>query len=476
LAGDLGDCGAGLSIGSVLDDLEPAKIGAVAAATLPWLAALALVYLRRRPSDPATGPPTLDLGPEPPAVANLLVHGFRPTREAVPATLLDLAARGFVEIEQRGPERFVCRLRTGPEESLTSFDRRVLELLRRRVSGGIVPAEALTTGPKEESKRWWRGFRNDVISESKRRGLSRDILDKSSFTALSLLAAAPAALASLLFQFEVGIGYWLAAVALLGVVRDLNPQQDTPAGLAAASGWLGVRAKLAEDEVFRRQTTPIAVALWDRHLAYGAALGVAGGTVRYIPMGAESDRDAWSSYGGGWRRVRIRYSRAFSPGWGQYPVWVALRALVPAVIALLVLYVAASILADLDSDLTGFALLIVGAILLVPALVLAVAVIVIGVALADLWSSREVSGQILRLRTFGPKDDATKQSHYIAVDDGRAAKIIAWRARPELLTGLNQYDVVTVSVTRRLGYVRSIKPAPSEQSPAAEPGLARLTS
>jgi hypothetical protein len=59
-----------------------------------WVAALAALALRRRPRTPDVGPVTLDLGPEPPAIVNFLTHGFKATPEAVPATLLDLAARG----------------------------------------------------------------------------------------------------------------------------------------------------------------------------------------------------------------------------------------------------------------------------------------------------------------------------------------------------------------------------------------------
>jgi hypothetical protein len=342
------------------------------------------------------------------------------------------------------------------------------------VSGGIVPAEALTTGPKDESKRWWRGFRNDVISESRRRGLSRDILDKSSFTALSVAAALPAILAGIFYADGVGWGYWVAAILLLGVVRDLNPQQDTPDGLVAASRWLGVRTKLGEDEVFRTGTTPLAVALWDRHLAYGAALGVAGGTVRYIPMGAESDRDAWSSYTGSWRRVRIRYGK-LRPGWGQSPLSIALPALIPGVASLGLLLIARSVLAGVDVDLTGRQQLLVAGILLVPAAALAYSAFMVATALLDLWSSREVSGQILRLRTFGPEDEPGNQSHYIAVDDGTSSKIVAWRVRQELVAGLNQYDNVKVTVTPHLGYVRTVTPVTAEESSATQPGLARLS-
>src|SRR5712691_8136681 len=108
--------------------------------------------LRRRPAKPSVGPATLDLGPEPPAVVNFLTHGFRVTPDAIPATLLDLAARGVVRLEHRGPDSFVCRL-GGPADGLAAYEQRVVSLLRERLSGGIVPQQALTTGPESEAGR-----------------------------------------------------------------------------------------------------------------------------------------------------------------------------------------------------------------------------------------------------------------------------------------------------------------------------------
>ena len=58
-------------------------------------------------------------------------------------------------------------------------------------------------------------------------------------------------------------------------IRSRHPQRETPEGLAAASRWLGVRAELAANEVFPTHS-PLTVELWNRLLAYGAALGVAG--------------------------------------------------------------------------------------------------------------------------------------------------------------------------------------------------------
>lgn len=420
-------------------------IAATAAATAPWLLAVMVVYLRRRPNEPKPGPPTLDLGPEPPAVANLLVHDFRVTRDAVPATLLDLAARRLVEIEEREPGSYVCRLEKASDGALTSYEQRVMELLRSRASGDIVPAGALTTGPKEESKRWWKGFQKEVVADAQRRGLCVDIVDKRTFLWLSGAAIVPAAVLGLLTNGKIGFGYWVVAFFLLGWVMGLNTQRATPEGLAAASRWLGVRAKLADDEEFRSQA-PIAVALWERHLAYGAAFGLATATVRAIPMGAESDYRAWSSYGGQWRAVRIRYPHFLPLGWGLHPLVVVVRAGIALAVAVLLLLLA-------PNELGAWS-----------AAIAAAAGLVVVWALVDLGSTREVTGQILRLRTYGDDDD---KRYYVAVDDGRSATIRAWRVKPELYSPLRQYEVVTVTMTRSLRYVRAISEIESEV-PAAK--------
>ena len=135
-----------------------------------------LVLLSRTPPEPPVGPRTLDLGDEPPAVVNFLIHGFRVTDDAVPATLIDLAARNVVDIEQRGPGVFYVRLRSTGETPLTAYERRVLEHLDRIAVDGVVPADALTTGPQHESVRWRRGFVSAVVSDAQSRGLSREAI------------------------------------------------------------------------------------------------------------------------------------------------------------------------------------------------------------------------------------------------------------------------------------------------------------
>ena len=94
-----------------------------------------------------------------------------------------------------------------------------------------------------------------------------------------------------------------------------------------------------------------------------------------------------------------------------------------------------------------------------PVAVVAAAGLVVLWALVDLGSTREITGQILRLRTYGDDDD---KRYYVAVDDGTATTIRAWRVKPELYSPLRQYEVVTGTLTRNLRYVRAISQTESE--------------
>ena len=417
---------------------------AAIATCVAWLVGAGLVFLARRPPEPPVGPRTLDLGPEPPAVANLLVNRLRVTDGAVPATLIDLAARNVVDIEQRGPGVFYVRLRPTIDERLTAYEQRVLDHLRAHASDGVVPAEALTTGPAGESSRWMRRFSNEVVADAQRRGLSRDALGGGVFSLLTGAALIPAALTWAVWEFEPGAAVVLGAVALLGWIRARHPQRETPAGMEAWSRWLGVRAELAENQEFGTQS-PLTVELWDRLLAYGAALGVAAGASRPLPMGVESDTEAWSAYGGRWRPVRIAYPRIWPPAWGSDPL-VAFGVGVAVVLAAGVfLYVLGPSLVDRG--------LIAAAPLVVASVAVVVSAAVVVLAAADWRTEIEATGPILRLRAFG---DDERRRYYVAVDDGSSSTIRAWKVKRTRYEGLEQGEVITARLTRNLCCVRWI--------------------
>jgi Predicted membrane protein (DUF2207) len=412
-----------------------------------WLLGAGVAHLRRRPPSPPPGAKTLELGQETPAVASFLVNRFRVPEEALPATLLDLAARDVVEIEQRGPGVFFVRLPAAAADPSNPYERRVLDHLRRRASDGVVPAEALTSGPETESGRWRRAFASEVVADAKAQGLSRDALDGQIFTVLTAAALVPGLLAWATWEFEAGLIVFFGAVALLGWIQARHPQRETPAGMQAASRWLGVRAALAENEAFDSHS-PLTVEVWDRLLAYGAALGVASAASRPLPMGVEPDTRAWSAYGGRWRPVRIEYPRYWPPGWGRDPSIVLALGLAVAGGAGLVLY------------LVGASLVDAGILALVPLAALGGGVVV-GVATAivaagDWGTGVEVTGPILRLRRFGDDDD---RRHYAAVDDGASDAIRAFRVGARHFAGLEQGRLVTVRTSRSLGCVRWIIPA-----------------
>src|SRR5919201_149751 len=211
-----------------------------------------------------------------------------------------------------------------------------------RARTSVAWRSALTAGPKEESKRWWKGFEKDVVTDAQRRGLCVDILDKRTVLWLSAAAAAPATVLGVLAGGRVGFGYWVVAFFFLGWVIVLR------AGIALAVA------------VFVLLVAPKDIA------ALAAAVAVVAGLV---------------------------------------VVW----------------------------------------------------------ALVDLGSTREATGQILRLRAYGDDDD---KRYYVAVDDGASATIRAWRVKPELYSPLRQYEIVTGTLTRNLRYVRAISQTESELTAA----------
>jgi hypothetical protein len=427
-----------------LGTLEPLVAAGGIVGSLLWLALAAFVYAWRSPPRPDAGPRTLDLGPEPPAVANLLVNDFRVTGEAVPATVLDLAARRFAEVEQRGVGVFYVRVRGGAEEGLTPYERRVLHHLGRLARGDVVPARALTTGPEDASKSWHEAFRAEVVADAQARGLSRATFGGLVWSVLVAIAAIPALCLWAVWGIAPAVAMVAAAGGLLGWMTSRHPQRETPAGLEAAARWLGVREELATNEVFETYS-PLTVPLWNRLLAYGAALGVAHGASGPLPMGAESDTRAWSSYGGTWREVRISYPRMWPPGWGAEPTAVVGTGFAIAAGAFVLLYTVGGSFLDAGAAATAQATLIAAVGLLG---------LIGGVTGASDWAATgEVTGEIIRLRAF-ERDD--KARYYVAVDDGVSPSTRAFRVGRQQYAGLRQGHVVTVRFTPRLGRVRWI--------------------
>ena len=442
---------------------ELALAGSVACSAAFYLMA-AVVYVIRRPLTPPTMPATSDLGSESPAVANLLVNGGTVTPDAVPATLLDLAACKFVQIDETEPQTYVCRIGLHEAAGLTRYEARVLDLLRSKAADGTVPAAALTTGPSTEAKSWERKFRGEVIAEARRSGVCAPRWPPQMLTALAIVVVAAfggVALAS--NNTDTQSLQWLGGLGLAGITlvvsskifRD-DTQIVTPAGLQEQARWLSLRKYLHDDELFS-SLPPTAVAVRERYLAYGAALGVAAAAVRSMPMGAENDRRAWSHYGGGWHQVTVSYPTFWPPAWGSSPLAAAWTGIKIGVFGLFWLWLSSRILphiafgphADqLTRDLSAGAVVVAA----VSLPLIAVGLWLLLAGMVSLLGTSHVTGEAIRLRNVG-----TDVGSYLAVDPGTSDHVRAWKVRAVLCASLTEYTTVTVSVTPLLGYVRHVQ-------------------
>ena len=454
------------------------------AAAAVWVMLLALLAFGNEPRRVAPGPPTLEPGgDEPPAVVGLIAGDWESHRDAVTATVLDLAARRFVAIEWIGPRTFIRVRDADPGDDvgdgLTPYERQVLDHLRalsRETSDGWIPAGALTTGPERESDAWLRRFKAAVVTDARSRGLSRPRWSARARTALGawglVVGLAVGVAASTLPHDQtdddpVGTAIALGvvtAVALALIAGKLRGERDTDAGRAMAARWLGLRAMLADDPTFPTQP-PAAVAVWGRLMGDAAAMGLTGAAVDALPLGAESERQAWSPVGDRWRPVSIRYPDWLPPGYGRHPALVALVGVTAAVVGV---FVGPSAVAAGRSILDGVATftttgdvpwwirlvvgIIVGGVIAAGAIAAFAGASMLVGGVADLTRPRRVvEGRVLRVRERG---DDNKRYWHVAVDDGTTDRVRAWRMG--VPPAVSQGDTVRASVSRWLAHVRDL--------------------
>ncbi len=461
----------------------------------------AVRYAASFPALPAPGPETADLGEETPAVANLLVNRCHVTRAAAAATLVDLAARRHLELFEAGPGRFVARIGPDGTDPLTPYERQVMGLVQAKATGGSAPLEAIQLD-EQDATAWHDRFAKQVVNEARSRGLLRGRWSRSDWGVFAVLAGIALLLvAGGLFAahveqtghvvgsststrrfhredwFWVAVGAW---VVLLGVVATLRSVRYSPSGTRAASRWLGVKRYLRHDPSFA-DATPAAVTIWNRLLAYGAALGAARATAAAIPLATEDRRTAWSRAGGDWHQVHIEYPHHF--GYGQRPATVAFGGLARTAFWGALAFVALPVVGDAiwnvgndavnRSQIGNGALIVlvgvffavfglIGASLLVS---FADGLIRLCYGVADLRRVDTVEGAVVKVLPDGA---------WFAVDPGHVDHVKAWHPGDATLPARGA--TVRVAVTphlRRVTRVDVLEAGPPPASPASEPAPLR---
>jgi len=453
-----------------------------------WVLLLVACVAWRQPDRIEPDPATQELPPVTPAIAGMLCDDFELSAELAPATLLDLAARRVVRLEEVAPGKTICRLgRHDSGDALTRYEQRVLDEVSRKAVDRVVPTDALTTGANDASRRWHRAFGKEVVADAQALGLTKNrwprglvsLLGIGAFVVGGLLylasavggdtsgeRAVPAAVAGV-----VAVAAIFVVVTAAGALGRSLAQLPTPAGEEFAARCLGLRRHLRENEHLA-ELPPAAVQIWGRHFAYAGAMGVARSAVELLPLGAEDDNHAWSRFGNRWRRVYVRYPRGWPPAWGKHPAFALFLAVLWGAVSIAALYGLVRIAQSAaDTSTSGDPLFTRGQLdwigrgallLTIPiALVLLWALSVLVRALPDLWLRRTVSGDLVRARArrqiFQSNSDKPEYWYYLALDDGTRSRIRSWRVRRDLYNAHAQGQIVEAVYTPNLGYVREIR-------------------
>ncbi len=413
-----------------------------------------------------------------PAVVNCLLHRGAVSGEALPATVLDLAARGLLALEELAPRELLCRLRGDAETaSLDPYERSALALLESRAVGGTVPADALCVGVLDEQDRWWRMFSNDV-----RRTASKEYFGVSgqwglvgSLTplgwTLAVLVVAAFGVALLTPSLLFGTLAWVVGLVVAGgfAVRGgsrFGLSYRNRVGRQRVRDWRDVRQRLAAGDF--EDVSAAGVTLWGRDLAYAAALGMGRTACRGLPFGVESASSTWVRRAGLWHPARVRYPRRIPPGWGRRPRQAAAIGVTGLLGAAAVLIVAAT--SGAWSMAPPFSTAVAHAVG-DPKPVLVGIVVVLGLMSGwELWAAitdlvrapRRVEGVVVGRWVrhggrFNPWGDLVPLRWYVAVDDGSASTIRGWRTSRHELESVQRGEPVSAEVTARLGYVRDLE-------------------
>ena len=435
---------------------------AAGAVLVVWYAVVAAYALATRPRDLPAGPPVSGFGPEPPAVVNLLVTRCRMTAAAADATLLDLAARRVVELHQPGPDpaELLVRVR-GPEPAgLAPYERRVLDRVRSVAGDRFTPLREISGRYADGGPRWLRHLRAEVVADARARGLVRARrAGVPVLLATVLVAMMVGCLAVLPWQrndsgvtdvaLVVAAGVGTVAIALVMIIilyAHLRAPGHTAAGRAVGSRWLGFGRWLAGYESLA-DLPPAAVAVWDRYLAYGVALGVNPVAGRALDLRAGHTVTLLSRATGTPRPVVVRYPR--DPlAYTQAGVRLAWSFLVLAAWA--VFWVAAAPRIGHWPPFLRWHLYALG--VLAPAR----AAYKVIRASVDKLAPVTVTGTVLAVHPYRTGSGAMVTFHQVVLDDGRADRTRPWLVRGDRLAGTAEGEVVRVRAQRWTRYVLAL--------------------
>jgi Predicted membrane protein (DUF2207) C-terminal domain len=459
-----------------------------------WFLIYGVALLVTRPARPEPLPATQELpGQEPPAVVSLLAGYWDLSEDAAESTFIDLAARRYLEFRQpaNDPMQTTVHVRNPNPAGLNEYERRIFDRVAGLAVGGVIPLTALTFREPAQAAAFEKRVRAEVIADARSRGLSRRRLGPALLTALT--AAAFVASLGVVAALVVGTrhlhdvrglgGAWVVSFGVLNAIAHRNHgERDTPAGREVAARWLGVKVWLRNTEAFA-DLPPSAVSLWDRYLAYGAALGTTRVASAVIDLGMGNRKRVWSSYGGAWHRVRVRYPRMW-PRYGKTAPRLIVRGLLFTGVGFLLLYYWAKGVARVVADpslaatpAARFAGMVTDIGFLIGLVAFAYGLYVLARTIIDLAAPVTVTGQVLWRQVWrqsggGQNSSPTPWLHYLAVDDGTDDRTTAWGIPSAQVNQCQDGDTVTLTArrwSRRVVELRVVEQGTMRRVQVADP-------
>ena len=464
-----------------------------------WLGALCtaaawLVFSRTSdrllPPRPDAGKSAGALRADTPAVVNLLANDTVVTAAGFRATVIDLAARGWLRIlppeddlEELARVRPAATAYQG--DSLRPHERLVLQhVMARFTTDRAIPARYLAVDIRGA---WWKRFSGLVVDDAVQAGLIhrrwslRDLVAPVVLWWAGLLCWILARATSedgVAVIDSVGMriaGWTLAAALAAGVVRLAllglqPPYTHTDDGVAALRRWLAVRRRLAETGF--ADLAPSAGETGDRRLAYATAMCLADGAAVELPLAREDHRRAWSSVGGRTRLVRVKYPTRIAYGMAPFTA---------IGVGLLVCFLGLRVRAWASDVARGDAFdwvyeqfpsqdWLIADIATAVTFVAYVPILVgLWMALAgayDGFTSIERTGAVIRTRRPSEVSPLPRRVQrvlerdryrvYLAVDDGSSDDVVAWKTGER--HAVPQGARATVVATPALGHIRRTSP------------------
>jgi hypothetical protein len=425
-----------------------------------------------------------------PAVVNLLTNDATVTAAGFRATMIDLAARGWLRIlppeddlEELARVRPAATAYQG--DALRPHERLVLQhVMARFTTDRAVPARYLAVDIRAG---WWKRFSSLVIDDAvqagliRRRWAARDLIVPAVLWAAGALCWLLARSTgddqvAVIDSVGVRIAGWSLAVALVaGVVRVAQlqlrpPHTHTDDGVAATRRWLAIRQRLAATGF--ADLAPSAIETGDRRLAYATAMCLADGAAVELPLAREDHYRAWSAVGGRARLVRVTYPTRVAYGMAPFKAigvglvicflglrlrsWASDVARGDAFDWIYEQFTAQDwLIADIATGVTflSFIPILVG----------------LWMALAgayDGFTSVERTGAVIRTRRPAEVSplprrlrrmlDRDRYRVYLAVDDGSSDTVVAWKTGER--HAVPQGARATVVASPALGHVRKTSP------------------